>query len=359
MKTTYASLSRLWITMVCSLLFTSCQTDSGENSPATGCRIQKYSAVIQQPGSSQTQNEQAIFTYDDQGKLLKVDSSWTISGGANGTNNSNSSTVASYAYNAKGFLTTATSQTVMQTNLGPGNVSIQNRSINTTFSYTQDKLTGYIARSLAFSGLEIIVTGTFEYDAAGNIVKQTAVNTYSYDPATVKEVPGYPSGWQRTWIYSNKQLTDYIEKTGGAETHPYTIQNGLVTKATYPESYILFEYDSQQRLTKYQVFNGNTLNSYYTQEWTEGRPYFASLPALKGFPQIQPIMGKTGVMKKFNFYTDYPDSGVVQLTSITNTVQLNVEDFISQVVAEHKDLTPGIPAQTGSRTENYIYTGCK
>ncbi|QHT65867.1 hypothetical protein GXP67_03890 [Rhodocytophaga rosea] len=359
MKTTQVSLQLLWISLICSLLLSSCETDSGKPTPATGCRIQKYTAVIQQPGSQHVQNEQAIFTYDNEGKLIKADSSWTISGGSSGLDNGNSSTVATYTYNAEGFLTAANSQTVRQTMIGTGNTKTDHRSLNTTFTYTQGKLTGYLANSVSFYGLATNVTGTFEYDAAGNVVKQTAVNTYTYDPNVVKEVPGYPSGWQRTWIYTDKQLTDYIEKRGAAETHPYTIQNGLVTKATYPESYTLFEYDNQQRLTKYQFFNGNKLNSYYTQTWNEGKPFFTSLPAFKGFPELQPIMGKVGVWKTFNYYADYPGSGIAQLTSISNTIQLNGEDFVSQAVTEHKDLTPGIPSQTGSRTENYTYTGCK
>jgi hypothetical protein len=359
MKTTYASLLLLGISLVCSLLFCGCQTSSTEPTPATGCRIQKYTAVIQQPNSQQVRNEQAIFTYDDEGRLIKADSSWSVNGDANGVNKSNSSTIVTYAYNAAGFLTSASSQTIMQTTLGLGNISTHQKSIQTTFTYTQDKLTAYMARTVNFSGLEIIVNGTFEYDAAGNVAKQTAVSTYSYDPATVKEVPTYPSGWQRTWIYNNKQLTDYIEKSGSTETHPYTIQNGLVIKATYLEHYILFEYDTQQRLTKYQVFQGGKLNSYYTQTWNEGKHFYESIPAFKGFPELQPIMGKNGILKTFNYYADYTGSGVAQLTSITNAVQLNGEDFVSQVVAEHKDLTPGMPSLTGSRTENYTYTGCK
>lgn len=345
---------------VVSTLLTGCQKNSGDDvTPDTGCRLEKYTALIQQPGSAQPRNEQATYTYDQNGLLIKADSSWTVPGDASGVNKSNGTTVTTYSYNAAGFLTASSSQTMVQTTLSPGNVSTDQRSLQTSFTYTNDKLTGYVAKSVAGSGLEITVTGTFEYDASGNAVKQTAVNTYTFDPEKTKEKPQYPSGWQRTWTYSNKQLMDYTEKSGTTEIHPYTIQNGLVTKATYPEHYTLHEYDQQQRLIKTQLFQGNKLNYYFTQEWNEGKLPSASFSLFKGFPDLQPAMGYTGIMKRFNFYADYLDSGVVQLTSIQATAQLNGEGFITNNLAEQKDFTPGIPSSTGSRTETFTYTGCR
>jgi hypothetical protein len=33
-----------------------------------------------------------------------------------------------------------------------------------------------------------------------------------------------------TWVYCNNQLVDVVQKTGGTETHPAVIVNGLVTR---------------------------------------------------------------------------------------------------------------------------------
>lgn len=359
MKTRFTFLFIVLLCFMMSSLLMSCQNTDGDGvTPDTGCRIQKYTAIIQQAGSPQIRNQQATFTYDGNGNLIKADSSWTIAGESDGMNKSKSATSATYLYNDAGFLTQASSQTILQTTLSPGNVTTQQKSLQTNFTYHNDKLSGYVTKSISASGLEILVTGTFEYDASGNVVKQTAINTYTYNPASGKEIPQYPSGWQRSWTYSNKQLVDYTEKTASAETHPYTIQNGLVTKASYDEYFTTYEYDSQQRLVKCQAFRGNKLNSYYTQEWSEGKISAATFSSFKGFPDLQPAMGYTGIIKNYNFYADHQNSGVIKLTSITAESQLNGQGFVTNTVSVQKDLTPGITSAAGSLTESYIYTGC-
>jgi hypothetical protein len=181
-----------------------------------------------------------------------------------------------------------------------------------------------------------MITGRYEYDR-GNVIKHHQKKEYMYDPDVVKEVPMYASGSEYTWVYSNGQLVDFTERTGGTDTHPLTIQNGLIFKAAYPEGFILYEYDSQDRLTKMSLYN-NALNSYYTQEWADGQPAAAALPRFKGFPQIKLPGGKVGVLQKFKYYAGVEGKGVKLLNESTNAVQYNARGFVTSITSTQRNL---------------------
>jgi YD repeat-containing protein len=322
--------------------------------PETGCRLSKYSATVTSTGNSQTRKEEATYEYDQQGNLVRADSSWTESGDPAG-NTANGLTKARYTYNGNGFLSTASSVITWQTKMS-GTVNNAQRSSAASFTYTDGKVTGYTSTYTTFGGLQTTVTGTFEYDAAANLVKRTAVNTYTYDPAQVKEVPTYPNGLKRIWVYQNAQLTEYIEQVGTTEVRPYTIANGLVIREDRPAYFILYTYDPQNRLIKHEFHSQGKITYYYSQEWAEGKSAIESIPAFKGFPQIPAAFGKRGNLKKYDFYADIPGTGLSQLTSHTMTNQLNGQSFITGQISEQREMNPD---RVLSRTALFTYTGCK
>lgn len=334
------------------------------------CRIQRIvSTSPAASGGAQTYTNYTIdYNYDSAGRLIKT----TYTGGGNGV-----ITTVDYRYNTDGYLTATHSQSVRNTDsLG---VPVPGKALSYTsdadFTYTNGRLTGYTVKSAGTIKPTVVMTGGYVYNRTGDVTQKTARNTYEYDPAVVKERPAYASGLQRTWTYANKQLTDYSEKTEGGETHPYTIQNGLITRVTNPDGYATYAYDDQQRVTKMELYNGTRLNSSYTQEWSSARVANTARPAFKGFPAvlasfvIDPRMGDasfgeadfgqaTYVEQAYKYFADYPGYGFVQLTALTNTVQTNARGLITSVTTVNTDQTPSLPSRSSQSTTTYTYTNC-
>jgi len=334
------------------------------------CRIQRIvSTSPAASGGAQTYTNYTIdYNYDSDGRLLKT----TYAGGGNRV-----ITTVDYRYNTDGYLTATHSQSVRNTDsLG---VPVPGKALSYTsdadFTYTNGRLTGYTVKSAGTINPTVVMTGGYVYNATGDVTQKTALTTYDYDPAVVKELPAYASGLRRTWTYANKLLTDYSEKTEGGETHPYTIQNGLITKVTYAGGYRTHNYDDRQRETKVEVYDGDRVNSSYTVEWSKGWAADRALPVLKGFEAIQatfklnPALGSVSfenadfgqpfyVEQAYRYFADYPGYGLVQLTALTNTVQTNARGLITSVTTVNTDQTPSLPARSSQSTTTYTYTNC-
>lgn len=330
---------------------------SDDISPTSGCRLQNYS--LTEGSGFSLREEQATYTYDAQGNLLKADTTWTIQGNADGTNRSNSTATGNFVYSSEGFMTAFHTQRTMQTTLGMGKVDIRQYSLNASYTYTNERITGYIYKTTGYFGQKTTMTvvGNYEYDGAGNLSKQKATITYEYEPNAMNELPAYQSGFQRTWLYADNQLVDYTEKDGTTETHPYTLQNGLVTKVTYPDNYTTYEYDNEKRLTKSEIYTHNDLNSYYTLEWSDGKQALAAIPLFKGFPEHKPAFGEAGVLKKFNYYANTGNK-MEQMNESTYQNQINQWNFLTNVTLENKQINPGASSMVINRTQTYTYTGC-
>jgi hypothetical protein len=316
-KTIHKGAIYLFFLLLPVLLISGCLNRRSDDviSPDTGCRISKYTATVTATGTAQVRNEEAIYEYDQLGNPIKADSSW-MEGGASAANAASSRTTARYTYNGDGFLTSASSTITMQTSLAGTLINAQ-RSSYAAFTYTNGRVTGYTTTYTTFGGLETTVAGTFEYDAAGNLVKRTAINTYAFDPEKVKEVPTYLNGRKRTWLYEDAQLRDYVEQDGATEVRPYIIVNGLLTRENRPDYFILYTYDAQEGQVKHECHSQGKVGYYYTQEWTDGKMALESIPAYKGFPQIPAAFGGQGILKGYEFYADIPGSGMSGLISQT------------------------------------------
>jgi hypothetical protein len=330
----------LAVALFFSVVLQSCKHQTGEDpDPQGNCRLLNYSYSYGQAGGNQPfQNEQATYTYDAEGKMLKADTVIT----ALYTNMRFTST---YSYGAEGFLTQYTSVQKSEWNTPGQPHEIRNRTQTIDFSYENGKLNAFTSRhenvSAPNKGLITTVQSSFTYSEDGKLAKRVDKTSYNaYDPAQVPEPPFYPNGFENTFVYADNKLMDVIQNVGNGDTHPATIQNGLVVRSGDAKNYTTFDFDSQERPIKTTVYNNNAINSYYTQEWVDGKPASAALPAFKGFPQVKPSGGYTGVQKKFSFYAEWePGKGIQMLGESTNSFQFNARGYVTSLTGEGKNLT--------------------
>ncbi|GAA4396388.1 hypothetical protein GCM10023187_04470 [Nibrella viscosa] len=373
MKTVVHVNYRLAVALTLHGLIIGCGQKQTEVSKAeTDCRLQQV-IVTRKPGNSTTAStEQTSYVYDAQGR---VTGTTFTNADASGSGVRSSVT---YAYNADGFLDRSEYQWSSQARLGSGGVQNYTKTATTRYSYTNRRLTGYTVESSGTIVPTMTLKAAYTYTASGELMTESLTTTYQYDPA-VKEIPSVPSGFQQSWTYSGGKLTDYVEKSGSVETHPYTIQNGLVTRYAFQGGYSTYQYDSGQRLTKFESFSGNTLNHYYTFEYSEGKPALAARPGFTGVPDAAMALpadilaltgripagrgpfGQPGVVKRYRFYANYTGGEVIPLTDMVYASQLNSQGFVGSQTIDMRDLTPGMPASmaTTAITETYTYSNCR
>ncbi len=342
-------------------LTTGCGTNSADNpTPEPGCRIQKSVAVSKSKFYDET--AQTIYEYDGQGKLLKTTTTTDKKplNGATGIQTGNK-TVA-YTYDATGFLTASATQELYVLTT-PDKTYREQIATTDSYAYAAGRLSGHVSKRVGAYGLTQTVTSSFVYDAAGDLTTKTNItSTIVHDPAIAKEKPG--ADYSQTWTYQKNQLVDYAENVGGTDRHPFTIQNGVVTKLGDASYELRYEYDSQRRILKQENFDKGQLVEYYSQTWAGAKPSSASLPVFKGFPPVSVNwynnLSPDGVLATKKLFFLNPVSKVIYLyEESTATVQTNAQGFISEAVIKTTHPNPAAADQDVTTTETYTYSGCQ
>ncbi|RAK03143.1 hypothetical protein LX87_01265 [Larkinella arboricola] len=322
----------------------------------SACRIQKIMATAQSDVYSQ--QEETNFTYNADGNLTQKAFKRTLSY-PNGIGNQLYTVMDTYTYDANGFLTTSASQTSEQTTRPNNTIHLQQRSSTTTYSYTDERLTGYEARDQNPYGVVTRSTVVLNYDVKGELLTKTDTRTPETVPADAPEKPSGPV--QRIWTYKSGQVIDYVEKNETTESRPLTLQNGLVTKMALPGGYTQQNtYDNQQRLIKTEEFVNNQLTGYYTQEWSNAKPAISTLPAFKGHPPMLPEFGVTGVLSKYSPYAINSQTNAIQhISEKTSTPTVNAQGLVESTTGEIRLLHPNALPQRTALTETYTYSNCQ
>jgi YD repeat-containing protein len=335
--------------------------------PASGCRLEKYPFIRGRPGAGQSYvNEKATYTYDARGNLTQADTTFDGSEAAYAYQRRFTSR---YTYDAEGFLTTHTSGQGQQYTFPDGNTESWQASLNIAYTYAGGRLAGYVSvhsfsRNNSLDGRGVRkgtttrVQGSYAYDAAGNLLTYHTRRTYDYLPPVGDERPLDVEGTEMTWVYRDNRLVDVVQKTGGVETHPAVIVNGLVTRMGDNAWYTRYAYDGQDRLIRTEEYGDNQLISTNIQEWSTGRPAADALPRPRGFPEARPPYGQRGVLRKFHFTWQYPGSGVKAEDETTYSYQFNAQGFVTAVTSEGRRLVDADKNryQNESTPEPRVYT---
>lgn len=332
-----------WLSMGCT------NSSSTEATPQSGCRIQKSVAVSKSKFFDQT--NQATYEYDSRGNLAKtvamMDKRPTsgIFGGQTGT------TTTSYTYDADGYLTASTTDELYITTTDK---TIREQFITaTSYSYSNGRLAAYTLKSTNAQDTTITAFA-YIYNSAGDLTQMTNFN------------PANPSRVLSTYVYQKNQLVDYIEGYGTSERHPYTIENGLVTKSIIPgssdELVLVAMFDSQQRIIKREEYHNTQLQQYDVQTWSDAKPALASLPSFKGFPAVifSVFSGQPGVLAtRKSFYWNSVRKIMEPYNEIVHAVLTNAQGFVTNDLITVNHSNPAAAEQDYTITETYIYTGCR
>lgn len=353
MKKTGLNSRLLLVSIGLAWLNAGCDTGDNGTTPQSGCRIQRIVSTTK-GGFGATGTAETAYDYDAAGNLLKKTE--TNAQRQSAESSSQTTTTETYAYDAGNFLTDYTYSLVQKSDFY-GNVSNYQVTQNKVYTYADNRLTGYRLTSVVPSHynagvpqqVTTVITGTYEYDAAGQLVKEIIAN-----------------GPTRT--YRNGQLVSYGEGDGSANSQSFTLENGLVVQARFPGTNstgtisILKQvrgYDEQRRLIKHQEFVNDSLSRYHTQEWQTGKPAALAIPLFKGHPVIREAYGEPGVLIKYREYAVNklrPDP-VYQFVERTYTNQLNAQGYVTDTRKESMYFTNG-QKQPDVTTTTYTYTGC-
>jgi hypothetical protein len=320
-------------------------------------RIQQYMANTKSQFYNQT--DQTTFDYDTKGNLLKasITSNQTPQNGAIATQTT--SKTNSYLYAADGLLLMSLNSQERNTITLPTKTIQELITTTASFSYTSNRLSGYVSKRVGAYGITTTTVGKLVYDNTGDLLTRSEISTNVVsDPSLVKEIPIGSGSSSRVWTYQKGQLTDYAEKTDAGETRPFTIQNGLITKISGAGYEVRYGYDGQQRLIKQETFLGGKLNDYFTQTWADVKPASAALPAFLGFPvgiSVLDALLPTGILATQTTFSLNPVTNVmVQYATSTSTVQANAAGFIGGATITTKNVASAA-SQDKTTTETYTY----
>jgi YD repeat-containing protein len=338
-----------------------CTRQEQTTAPQGTCRIQQYKATTTAAAFNSTR--QANYQYDQQGNLTNVVTTLDQRPTAGTIGTQTGTTTIAYTYDAAGYVTASSSRQQTTDILADNKTNTGLVSITTSYSYTNGRLSTAIINNISAYGLTTNTTESYQYDAAGNLIRKTALSTYTYDPAITKEIPGSPTGPLRTWTYQNNQLVDYVEQSGTAEVRPITIVNGLVTSYSTTGNYkTIWEYDRQNRQTKTADYIGDTLRTMTTQNWSDAKPATASLPPFKGFPVTVPAseFGQAGVVSTYtNSYWNDVSKKIETFMDRSSVSQTNGQGFVTNTITTAKHPNPAATPQDYTTTETYTYSNCQ
>jgi hypothetical protein len=293
-------------------LLTTC--DHGETVPVSTCRLTGITEVRRNSGvSNPTDSLLTTYEYNDKGQLR----SYARRDAASNNPNSYSEL---YTYDANGNLM------VRETNT-------RRTDDKYTYIHTDGRLTSIVTSSFIYNFSN--VSSTFEYDAAGNLIR--------IGGATF--VDGKQTGFART--------------SGPA----YTFENGRV-KQQFNDAGILlgtYQYDAQGRLTREDRYAGVVTN-YVTFEYINGKTASQALPSFKGIPDQYTNLNSTGVEglpSKISSYINYGD-GIDRLTRITtHNYSFNTSGFpVKRSTVNTNYLLDGSTDFSSSGETTYLYANC-
>ncbi|GAB3253546.1 hypothetical protein GCM10027347_13390 [Larkinella harenae] len=323
----------------------------------TDCRIQKI--VMTTQSTTSNTNQETNFQYNSNGDLTQKSYVKTQTYDT-GAGNQHYTVTDTYTYNTDGFLTNSKMTAVERTTLPSNVVNTVERSSTTTYVYTSNRLTSYQTRDQSGYGTTTLSATVLTYDDKGELATKTQTNTYEFGQNPPQN-PSGSGGDQRIWTYKNQLLVDYVEKSGGTETRPLTLQDGLVTKMILSGRYRQQNtYDSQRRQTKTEEYFNDKQTGYFTRAWSDAKPATSTLPVFKGHPVVQPEFGAEGVMTQYDPYAINAQTNAVQHTSSSTRVpKLNAQGLIESATGEHRNLLPSAVPQRSTLTESYTYTNCQ
>lgn len=348
MKTTQFTPCLLLVCLMVSLLNSQCSPPAAEvDSVQDACRIQQIVSTVKNAnteGTSQTQ-----YAYDAADNLQRIVKTSRYQSGT--IANQSSATTETYTYDANNFLIRKQLLTLDQSIFANRTTDYQ-YSATTEYTYSNGRLVSYqltgLTSSTTSSGTQQqrnVSNCQYEYDAAGQLVRQTFDQN---QPIT----------------YQNGLITAYY-----SNLNQFTVTNGLITKAFFPGTEgsantvrnltQLRQYDEQRRPIEQRELINDTLSSYYTQAWQAGLTAEQSLPAFKGHPQTRPPYGEPGLVTDYRqFQINRQQNNTVYQSNRTTTVHvLNAKGYVTKSTATTTNFAGGTQ-QPDVMTTMYTYTNC-
>ncbi len=322
------------LTIITSL--TNCQQDSVDATQSVLETPKILKSVNQIHYPTYTQVETADYQYDVKGNLIKK--SFVIDRETKAENVQ----TETYTYNSNGFLIEKNMKNV----IAEPKLTVRQNSETKKYSYTNDRVSLIETAITNNKGIISIETEKYVYDSKGGL---TSIEKRIQDGAT------------STMVYSGGRLTDYIVKSGnGTTTHPYTIENGLVTKITGDGYYVSNTFSVKGQVLKSEIYNDGKLNSYSVYEWSDAIRAESTFHSFKGIPCGQDEMGTTGVYNKFQFFADVSNGKgeIKQLNESSFTNQTNNIGYISRIDLVNQQMfsTPTTPPTIIKSTQIFTYT---
>lgn len=250
-------------------------------------------------------------------------------------------------YNADGYATARRTHYVYS-----GIAGRIDQFINTSYTYADGRL---VKENSDVNGEK-----SYEYDDAGNVSKLTHV-TGLYGETLIST---YQAGKQ----------VDYavIDNTTRQERHPTEFEDGLLVRQySYDRAYSTrYTYDSQRRCTKVERLSGETVQDYYTYEYTDGKAFFEAIPLPKGWPeltrqQFNYANWPTGLPSRRTVYQPaWPLSAglyrniVIDYTYVKNDQGLPLRQEARTTIYSARTPTEVVFSSARPTVEVYTYAGC-
>ncbi|MBO0938982.1 hypothetical protein J2I47_20685 [Fibrella sp. HMF5335] len=223
----------------------------------------------------------------------------------------------SYAYDAEGYAITQLSKSQWKTEYDSGEIIER-----TTYVYEAGRLSQSVRMVTAPNNSQAKITRQYNYDASGQLTQLLEQTTYPNLPDSLRKQTLYPDGYSTTWTYKDGKAADYVLKTSGIEKRPYTLQNGLITRAEndLSGSASVYTYDSQRRVIKDEYWQNGKLKYYTEYVPSAAKLTTQSLPVMKGFPIITNPNGERAAWASYKTYWRYDlNTSTFYLTSDAQT----------------------------------------
>ncbi|MEZ0541643.1 hypothetical protein [Fibrella arboris] len=242
-----------------------------------------------------------------------------------------------FVYNSDGYLTTRTYL------LANGNVSTTR-----TFDYVSGRIIKITFRN---STGAVTSTQTFEYDGAGSLSRL---------------VEAYVGSSTYTYVFTNNKLSGYTARnSSGAESQPYTFDNGFVKRYLSGTSQTNYEYDAQGRRSRIEYLTSGRVSGYTVYDYTEGTDYDEVVNPFKGFPEairygiIQDGYNR-GLPARVTNYTLPTTGSTYKSSEYTYTYSKNASGFPLETNYVYREYNPtGTITYTSASKSTYTYEGCQ
>lgn len=241
-----------------------------------------------------------------------------------------------YTYNSDGYLTTLASIT-----------SAGTTSFSSSVEYANGRVTKITGKNAAGA---IASTQTFEYDGTGSLTRL---------------VEAYAGSSTYTYVFTNDRLTGCtIRSSSGAESQPYTFENGLVKRYISGPSQTNYEYGAQGRRSRIENISSGRVYSYQVYEYTDGTNYNEEINAFKGFPEAVRYgivqTGARGLPSRSTGYTIPTTGSTYKSSEYTYTYSKNTSGFPLETNSVYREYSAtGAITFTSAGKSTYTYEGCQ